>query len=192
MSDEDDDVVTSSSKPVYELRDYIPRASPPLSPTSCCDVLSIQEDSVGAIPLSSSLSSLSINIKKMKKRASFAPLVQVRTHTIVLGDHPLCAGGMALQLGWESSKTQYVPLNTSRSKGSSCSWTMRSAANNIATKRLLSQLRLNYHQRRQRLMELTGYTSAQLLHQEYLLVCCANSTYQYSKTTTGSSTAGDV
>ena len=144
------DMVTSRST-LYSLRDYIPRAMPPPSPTSCCDIVEISPSTLSP--------------SKIMKRVSFAPLVRVRTHTIVLGDHPMCSGGMALQLGWESSKTQYVPV-------ASCgghSWTTRRSSFN---RKSLAQFRLNYQQRRQRLMELTGYSPCQLLHQEYLLVCC--------------------
>ncbi len=148
--DNEPDVVTSKST-LYSLRDYIPRALPPPSPTSCCDVVEITPSTISP--------------SKIRKRVSFAALVRVRTHTIVLGDHPMCSGGMALQLGWESSKTQYVPLTSCGGH----SWTTRRSSTN---RKSLAQFRLNYQQRRQRLMELTGYSSCQLLHQEYLLVCC--------------------
>jgi hypothetical protein len=160
----------TASKPRHLLRDYIPTAkvlppiqSPP-SPTSCCQAVSIDHDAIPNSACFQSDNKTSCAISKTTKRVSFAPLVRVRTHTIVLGDHPLCSGGMALQLGWESTPTQYVPLQRNRN------W---STGNNNAPSTLS---RLNYHERRQRLMELTGYTSYQLLHQEYLLVCCNAST----------------
>jgi hypothetical protein len=195
----------------YSLQDYIPRATPPSSPTSCCDVLSIQDTvNIDEIPQSSSLLSLVINTNnnhnnpslKQRKRVSFTPLVKVRTHTIVLGDHPMCSGGMALQLGWESSSTQYVPLLPSNVSTATNSWTnmirsTTSQQSTTTTKRNLSQLRLNYQQRRQRLMELTGYTSAQLLHEEYLLVCCCrcdnnNNKSNFPTTRSAITTNGDV
>ena len=170
--DDDNDNDISLSKLTFSLRDYIPRTVPP-SPTSCRDFLTMDDTVIDDIPQSSSLP-ITTNPRRMPQQVSFAPLVRVRTHTIVLGDHPLCSGGMALQLGWESSPTQYMPLNTgirSLDDGTH-SWTMMRSTH-PKSKRTLSQLRLNYPQRRQRLMELTGYTSAQLLHQEYLLVCCS-------------------
>ena len=192
-NDDCDDLSYCSKSPIYSLQDYIPRAlpSPPPSPTSCCDVLSMDDTTIidqisPSNPLSST-GNIPTHHQKMKQRVSFAPLVRVRTHTIVLGDHPLCSGGMAMQLGWESSKTQYVPLHSASlsrrdDNNASSSWTMLRSTHYHQTKRSLSQLRLNYQQRRQRLMELTGYTSCQLLHQEYLLVCCRDST---TTTTTG-------
>ena len=36
-----------------------------------------------------------------KKGVRFAPSPNVRTYSVVLGDHPLCDDGLAIELGWE-------------------------------------------------------------------------------------------
>jgi hypothetical protein len=179
--------VTVSVSPMYELRDYIPHLPPP-SPTSCCcDDISLVSSEV-SIPSYDTISSSSSSVcstdeeedtnktintvtkeenstgmqQHRKKHVSFAPLARVRVHTIVLGDHPMCTGGMALQLGWESSSTQYIPLRQNHQKDNV----------HIHRRTAMNQLRLSYSQRRQRLQELTGLTTWQLLQQEYLLMCC--------------------
>lgn len=41
--------------------------------------------------------------KKTKKtsKVRFSPTLEVRTHSIVLGDHPFCEDGLAIELGWD-------------------------------------------------------------------------------------------
>jgi len=41
--------------------------------------------------------------KKPRKpsKVRFSPTLEVRTHSIVLGDHPFCEDGLALELGWD-------------------------------------------------------------------------------------------
>lgn len=41
--------------------------------------------------------------KKNQKttKVRFSPTLEVRTHSIVLGDHPFCEDGLALELGWD-------------------------------------------------------------------------------------------
>lgn len=45
----------------------------------------------------------SYNNKKNQKttKVRFSPTLEVRTHNIVLGDHPFCEDGLALELGWD-------------------------------------------------------------------------------------------
>ena len=45
------------------------------------------------------------------RRVHFLPWVHVRTHTLVVGDHPCCHLGMAMQLGWESSNGEPEALH---------------------------------------------------------------------------------
>jgi hypothetical protein len=154
------------------LSDYIPRTQKPLSklpivhppsPTTCCctleeeeeedeeeEILPPNEDADGVVHLPTAVP------LPTERRVRFAPLARVRTHTVVLGHHPCCAGGMALQLGWESVGTRYVPLRSSPPQS-----------------RNLNDFRLSYAQRRDRLQQLTGLTGSQLLQQEYMLVCCS-------------------
>lgn len=159
-----DETIASSSS---LLKEYIPRTPPPSlptlkqpmasppSPTSCCTIEEEAEGEEEEIFPSKFQVEMPLSTTRTERRVRFAPLMRVRTHTLVLGDHPLCTGGMALQLGWESSGTQYVPLKSSPPQ-----------------KRNLNAFRLSYAQRRDRLQHLTGLTGSQLLHEEYLLVCC--------------------
>lgn len=39
--------------------------------------------------------------KKTATKVRFAPTLEVRTHSIVLGDHPWCEDGLAVELGWD-------------------------------------------------------------------------------------------
>merc|ERR1712196_462777 len=36
-----------------------------------------------------------------RKRVRFAPALEFRTYSLVLGDHPMCEDGLAIELGWE-------------------------------------------------------------------------------------------
>lgn len=101
---------------------------------------------------------------KHNRRVSFDPVLQVRTHTVILGDHPCCSGGMALQCGWESAD-QSRPLEEGAASRGRRNWNQ--------SKRRLAELRLSYAERRERLQELTGLTGSQLLQEEYNLVCCS-------------------
>lgn len=38
---------------------------------------------------------------KAATKVRFAPTLEVRTHSVVLGDHPWCEDGLALELGWD-------------------------------------------------------------------------------------------
>ena len=91
------------------------------------------------------------------RRVSFSPVMQVRTHNVILGDHPCCSGGMALQCGWESAETELINLDLHE---------------RYTIKRSMAQLRLSYAKRRERLQEVTGLSGSQLLQEEYKLVCC--------------------
>lgn len=90
------------------------------------------------------------------RKVSFSSVLQVRTHPLVLGDHPCCTGGMALTCGWEHEALEILDLQVHEQ---------------VSAKRRNSQLRLDYPTRRDRLQDSTGLTGFQLLQQEYNLVC---------------------
>jgi hypothetical protein len=146
---------------------------------------------------------------RRRRVVHFAPLTRVRVHTVVLGDHPLCAGGMALQLGWAFAPTIYVPLRpivavattTWNHHGWSHDHLIPSSSSSLqplpnggrhrhrrhcgsGRGRTMAELRLSYAQRRERLQELTGMAGCQLLQEEYLLVCCRSNSSSDSSTTT--------
>jgi hypothetical protein len=97
------------------------------------------------------------SIKSNEKKVSFSSILEIRTHSLVLGDHPSCIGGMALECGWNRGEDQkIIDLDTFE---------------NSSPKRESSALRLNYSQRLERLQEATGLTGSQLLQMEYERVC---------------------
>ena len=49
----------------------------------------------------SSMSHNSNTSKPKTTKVRFSPTLEVRTHNIVLGDHPWCEDGLALELGWD-------------------------------------------------------------------------------------------
>jgi hypothetical protein len=69
----------------------------PPSPTTVCATISkevrfVEEDAV-----------MRMDIPKTARRSlRFASEVSVRTHSVMVGDHPCCMDGMAIELGWES------------------------------------------------------------------------------------------
>jgi hypothetical protein len=97
---------------------------------------------------------------KASKKVKFAGFLEIRTHSLVLGDHPCCVGGMALEFGWRHlPDSEIVDLQVFEE---------------VSLKRRNGQLRLDYGERRELLQEATGFTGSQLLQQEYELVCgCA-------------------
>ena len=118
------------------------------SPTSC-----VQKN----------LSNCSPKQKIRKKKAatatagvSFADTLQVRTYEVILGDHPCCPGGMALQCGWSYTETELIDLEVHERR---------------SRHRRLEELRVGICSRRQRLRELTRKTWRELLQleQSYLL-----------------------
>jgi hypothetical protein len=88
-----------------------------------------------------------------KKKVSFSGILEIRTHSLVLGDHPCCLGGLALECGWNRCEdSEIMDLETFEI---------------TSYKRRSSELRLDYSQRRDRLQEATGLTGSQLLSLEY-------------------------
>lgn len=87
------------------------------------------------------------------RRVSFEPVLHVRTYDVILGDHPCCVGGMALECAWEHAEDEEL-VDLELAEGHSA-------------KRRMGQLQLNYSQRRQRLQATTGLTSCQLLQEEF-------------------------
>lgn len=95
--------------------------------------------------------------KSNQKIVKFSDILEIRTHSLVLGDHPSCMGGMALECGWNRCEdSEIVNLDIFE---------------NASTKRQSSALRLDYSQRLERLQEATGLTGSQLLQMEYKRVC---------------------
>ena len=111
-------------------------------------------------------------VRKPGKRVSFSPVLHVRTHSVILGNHPCCSGGMALQCGWESAEEKLINFERHEARHS--------------PKRRMADFRLSYAQRRERLQELTGLIGCELLQEEYKLFCC-NSNNDVSRSNCGRS-----
>jgi hypothetical protein len=88
-------------------------------------------------------------IRTTRRSVRFASAVHVRTYTVMVGDHPCCIDGMAIQLGWESNDSTTTLRNHTKSKKEAT--------------------RLSYAQRVQRLHAVTGLTYSQLWLEEYSL-----------------------
>ena len=88
-----------------------------------------------------------------RRVVSFDPVMRVRTYDVILGDHPCCVGGMALQCSWEHApEDELMDLDL---------------AEQYSSKRRMGQLQLNYSQRRHRLSATTGLTAFELLQEEF-------------------------
>jgi hypothetical protein len=106
---------------------------------------------------SSSTTQIPRSTKSNEKRVSFSSILEIRSHSLILGDHPNCFGGMALECGWDRCEDpEIIDLKTFE---------------NASTKRRGSALCLNYSQRLERLQEATGLNGSQLLQMEYERVC---------------------
>lgn len=123
------------------------------------------------------------NKQQPKKSVSFASALQVRTYNVILGDHPCCVGGMALQCDWQHDGIHgptLVDLDIHEEQ-------RRQQRGEKSPRQLTKELRLSYGQRRQRLQQVTGLSGAQLLQLEYELVCCSNVAAPAAPTVTSSS-----
>ena len=86
------------------------------------------------------------------KHVKFSPVLEVRTHSIVLGDHPQCKDGLPIECGWDYSETEVIDLQVHEE----CS-----------PKRRMGQLHLCYFERLRRLEEVTGLDEVHLFqHQQ--------------------------
>lgn len=54
-------------------------------------------------------SSSSLHVPRSSKSVSFGDLV-IRSHEVVLGDHPFCVSGCPLELGWNHDEDKVVSL----------------------------------------------------------------------------------
>jgi len=87
-----------------------------------------------------------------KKSVSFATVLEIRSHNVVLGAHPCCSS-LALELGWEQEDAEVVDFDMyERSR--------------CYQRRHLRALRLSYWDRRRLLEQSTGLSEEELLLQE--------------------------
>lgn len=142
------------SPPTLEFEDDLPPNfswSCPPSPTSVAiKTLDLAECLEKSCKIQSKTS------KSNKKSVTFSNVIQIRTHQVVLGNHPFCRGGMALELGWEHDETELVDLDL---------------FDKHSQHRRMGQLYLNFYRRRHRLRAVTGMTGPELLRAEYAMCC---------------------
>merc|ERR1712227_970945 len=93
------------------------------------------------------------------KRVSFSEIIQVRTHNIVLGEHPCCAQ-LALELGWEhDGEGRKVDLNQHESAKSALE--VHTPTGHRRRYRIESR-RLSYFERKALLKEVAGMTDEEI------------------------------
>ena len=89
-------------------------------------------------------------------KVRFADALEVRTYELIIGDHPCCRGGMALQCGWAYGESEMVDMQVHES---------------ISRHRRMKELHVGFCARRKRLIEVTGMSGSELLQMEYDLCC---------------------
>ena len=125
---------------------------PPPSPTSTARYADLDDVSVRS---KTAFVKAASPIEK-KRKVRFASALEVRTYEVILGDHPCCRGGMALQCGWCYSEPELVNLDVHEEH---------------SPHRRMDELRLSFYARRDRLQEVTGMSGSNLLQAEYALCC---------------------
>ena len=86
------------------------------------------------------------------KSLKFSDVLEIRSHAVVLGDHP-CSKGLALELSWEPTEVEVVNFEVFES-------------NRQFQRRHMSQLRLTYWERKRLLEKSTGLSEQELIMQE--------------------------
>lgn len=90
------------------------------------------------------------------KHVRFSSTIQIRTHAVTLGDHPLCSGGMAMTSDWMLARDdETVDLDEYEAS---------------SRKRRQGDLRLSFAQRRDCLQDALGLSASELLQKEYELI----------------------
>ena len=102
------------------------------------------------------------NKRRRLKRVSWGSL-EIRVHSLVLGDHPCCSGAIPLQLGWEYGDTELVNLDTYEQykhypPAANCQCTVSST-----TRGRNLPPRLSYLERKNLLKRVTGMSERDLL-----------------------------
>jgi hypothetical protein len=49
--------------------------------------------------------------QKHRKQVSWGSALEIRTHSVILGDHPCCRDSLPLQLGWEYNDSELVNMD---------------------------------------------------------------------------------
>ena len=90
-----------SSRPRKAADDELPKlSSPSPSPSLANSTHDVRKDPTIEIGAQDKIGK---SKQSTKKTVRFAPVPQVRIYSLVLGDHPHCDDGLAIELGWEYS-----------------------------------------------------------------------------------------
>jgi hypothetical protein len=94
-----------------------------------------------------------------RKTVSWGSSLEVRTHSVILGDHPCCNGPLPLQLGWEHDDTQRVDFESyGTSSSSSSSFYLSSSSRTSHT----PPPRLTWMERKNLLKRVSGMSEREL------------------------------
>jgi hypothetical protein len=100
------------------------------------------------------------------KRVRFASALEVRTYSVVLGDHPMCES-LPLSLGWTYEEAALIDLETHEDTKHR-SMPYRYGHSNLAAA-AHGVHRLSYLERKHLLIEVGGYTDHQLMMEERII-----------------------
>eukprot|EP00536_Pseudo-nitzschia_multiseries_P014879 jgi/Psemu1/311497/fgenesh1_kg.782_\ len=95
--------------------------------------------------------------KKKPYRIRFASRVEIRTHSVILGDHPWCEDGLSLDLGWDYNDSVVDIARSSKDNKHSRRRNESSNRNSNS-----SPHRRSYLERKRVLLEVGGYTEREL------------------------------
>jgi hypothetical protein len=129
------------SRPVDHQQNQLPSSSPSLA---------IEESSSESM--------------RRTRSVRFSEVVEVRFYELILGDHPVPKGGLALTFGWEyDPQSSYHNLEIVEQ----CGWTTTSTPGERRLKRRGNALRLSFEQRAQRLCQTMAMSLPLLQRAEY-------------------------
>jgi len=107
---EESELVSHATKPVCSTRNVIDEDS--MFFLSQCPTSSMLEAKVRKTPVTAVYGKTTNTSRKVipetssTKKVRFAPFPEVRVYSLVLGDHPHCKDGLAIELGWEYNDLQ--------------------------------------------------------------------------------------
>jgi hypothetical protein len=87
--------------------------------------------------------------KEHKKSVSFNRFLEIREHSLTVGDHPLCKDALPLSLAWEHGETEMMELNQYEKVRS-------------GYRRSGNQMKLTYFERKNMLRRIAGMSEADM------------------------------
>eukprot|EP00980_Cylindrotheca_fusiformis_P007155 scaffold1505_cov118-Cylindrotheca_fusiformis.AAC.5 len=147
-----------SDFPIIEQDSYFPES---FTTTSDCEDVSTDstmEDTISTASLDTDLMTASAT---RKPRVQFSASLEVRTHSVVLGNHPLCSA-LPVELGWEYNETERIDLELHESNKFYYGGVRRRSY--VERKRLLSEFVDESELEVDLQMKKTGPSSRQLAH----------------------------